>query len=97
MLGKPNSLRLLSKSDFMFIGSTTNLRLKWLLICTNFDYESGKVELFLNGKKVNQTEKKPITLSKDENKKSMVLRIGKYYLDGTPMIGKVVNVNIWDR
>ena len=60
----------------MFTGSTTNLQLKWLLICTTFDYESGKVTLFLNGKKMNQTEKKPITLSTDENKKSMILRIG---------------------
>ena len=38
--------------DFPFLGSvSSNIRLKWLSICLNIDYEAGTMELYLNGEK----------------------------------------------
>ena len=36
--------------DFDFNGTeTNNMRLKWLSICFNIDYDNGTMELYLNG------------------------------------------------
>ena len=38
--------------DFPFHGAvSSNIRLKWLSICLNIDYEAGTMELYLNGEK----------------------------------------------
>ena len=38
--------------DFPFLGAvSSNIRLKWLSICLNIDYEAGTMELYLNGEK----------------------------------------------
>ena len=38
--------------DFPFYGAvSSNIRLKWLSICLNIDYEAGTMELYLNGEK----------------------------------------------
>ena len=30
-------------------------------------------------------------------RKPLIMRIGYYNLDGTPLIGKIVDINVWDR
>ena len=36
--------------DFDFLGTeTNNIRLKWMSICFNIDYDNGTMELYLNG------------------------------------------------
>ena len=96
--GKPDGLYLLYKSNFKFNSSETkNLHLKWLGVFFNFDYVTGSVELFLNGNKAEESRNKKIIFPKDAGQKPLILRIGKYFLDGTPLIGKIVDINIWDR
>ena len=91
-------LRLYGKSDFIFNGTLAkNIRLKWLAICLNFDYVNGTVEMFLNGKRSQQKVKKPIALPEDSGEKPLIIRFGRYFYDDTPLIGKVVDINIWDR
>ena len=92
-------LRLYSKSDFIFNGTMAkNIRLKWLAICLNFDYVNGTVEMFLNGKKSPQKIRKPIVLPKDSDGTTpLIIRFGQYFYDDTPLIGKVVDINVWDR
>ena len=92
-------LRLYGKSDFIFNGTMAkNIRLKWLAICLNFDYVNGTVEMFLNGKKSQQKIRKPIVLPKDsEGALPLIIRFGQYFYDNTPLIGKVVDINVWDR
>ena len=91
-------LRLYGKSDFVFNGTLAkNIRLKWLAICLNFNYVNGTVDMFLNGKKNQQKIKKPIILPDDSEKKPLIIRFGYYYFDNTPLIGKVVDINVWDR
>ena len=98
LIGKPDKLRLLSKSDFLFNGTLAkNIRLKWMAICLNFNYEEGKVDLFLNGEKMPQIVKKPISLPDSSDNERLIVRMGRYYYDGTPLIGKIVDINIWDR
>jgi hypothetical protein len=98
ILGKPDMLRLYGKSDFIFNGTLAkNIRLKWLTICLNFDYVNGTVEMFLNGDKIKQTIKKPIILPYNSEKQPLIVRFGRYYYDSTPLIGQVVDINIWDR
>ena len=31
------------------------------------------------------------------SRKPLIIRIGKYYVDKTPLIGKIVDINVWDR
>ena len=91
-------LRLYGKSDFIFNGTLAkNIRLKWLAICLNFDYVNGTVEMFLNGAKIKQKIKKPIVLPNNSEKQPLIIRFGWYYYDSTPLIGQVVDINIWDR
>ena len=85
-------------ADFQFNGTDTkNIRLKWLAICINVDHASGKAEFFMNGARMEGKQRKNITRPLDYQQKPLVVRIGKYYIDGTPLIGKVVDINIWDR
>ena len=36
--------------DFDFLGTdTNNIRLKWMSICFNIDYDNGTMALYLNG------------------------------------------------
>ena len=91
-------LRLYGKSDFIFNGTLAkNIRLKWLAICLNFDYVNGTVEMFLNGDKIKQKIKKPIVLPDNSEKQPLIVRFGQYYYDSTPLIGQVVDINMWDR
>ena len=91
-------LRLYGKSDFIFNGTLAkNIRLKWLAICLNFDYDNGTVEMFLNGAKIKQKIKKPIFLPNNSENHPLIIRFGRYYYDSTPLIGQVVDINIWDR
>ena len=53
--------------------------------------------MFLNGKKITQKMKKAISLPPDSSTKPLIIRFGHYYYDSTPLIGKVVDINIWDR
>ena len=71
--------------------------MKWLAVCLNFDYDKGSVDLFLNGNKADRIQKNEIKLPKDSDQKSFIVRIGKFFVDGTPLIGKIVDINIWDR
>ena len=71
--------------------------MKWLAICLNFNYVNGTVEMFLNGKKSQQTIIKPIVLPEDSDEKPLIVRFGRYYYDDTPLIGRVVDINMWDR
>ena len=42
--------RMYGHYDFDFNGTeTNNMRLKWLSICFNIDYDNGTMELYLNG------------------------------------------------
>jgi hypothetical protein len=44
--GKPDQLRFLWKTDFKPEGDAKkNIRLKWMAICLNMDYVSGKVTI----------------------------------------------------
>ena len=91
-------LRLYGRSDFKFNGTLAkNIRLKWIAICLNFNYVNGTVEMFLNGEKNQQIIKKPIVLPEESNENPLIVRFGKYFYDKTPLLGKVVDINIWDR
>ena len=73
-----------------------NIQLKWLALCFNFNFVNGTTDLFMNGKRLKQNVKKPVTRG-DHEGKPLIIRIGKYYYDNTPLIGKVVDINFWDR
>ena len=90
-----------SYSSFPFSESTTNngkesIQLKWLALCFNFDFETGKTDLFMNGNRMKQNVRKPISRG-DHSGKPFLVRMGQYYFDKTPLIGKLVDINMWDR
>ena len=98
ILGKPDMIRLWGAADFKFNGTfVKNIRLKWLAICFNFNYVNGTVDMFLNGKKSQQKFRRSIVLPEDSDEKPLIVRFGRYFYDNTPLIGKVVDINMWDR
>ena len=54
---------------------------KWTSLCIAMDFENDKVVLFFNGK----------------NRYEKIRRLGHYFFDNKPIIGKLINVNIWGR
>jgi len=63
----------------------------------NFDYINGTVEMFLNGNQIQQKIKKSLSLPVASENLPLIVRFGRYYYDDTPLIGKVVNINMWNR
>ena len=61
--------------DFNFDGVTTNIRLKWLSICFNIDYNNGTMQLYLNGHPLPATQRKPMALPEDAD--TVACRMGK--------------------
>ena len=96
--GEPDRLKIWYRTNFRFNSTETkNIRLKWLAACINFDFISGKVDFFLNGKQMEGKQTRNATLPSDAGGKPLIVRIGKLYTDGTPLIGKIVDINMWDR
>ena len=88
-------------STFPFDESTSNngkqnIQLKWLALCFNFNFINGTTDVFMNGERLKQNVKKPITRG-DYLGKPFIIRMGQYYFDRTPLIGKLVDINVWDR
>ena len=55
------------------------------------------MELFLNGEPLWPKQRKPMELPPDWETSPMIVRLGRYYFDDTPLIGKIVDFNMWDR
>ncbi|XP_023345432.1 uncharacterized protein LOC111714532, partial [Eurytemora carolleeae] len=76
------------------------LERKWLHLCASIDIEKDEVILYLNGKSdfKSQTPTKSIKSKISKNTEvPMVIRLGHYYFDTKPLIGKLAEVNVWDR
>ena len=65
------------------------------------DFANDISDLYINGEIYNNTELRklrPMNAKLSEQKDlSMLIRIGHYYFDNKPLIGKIVNVNVWSR
>ena len=82
---------------------------KWTHACVVGDFTKDKTSLFLNGKKINQTEFKFSKGLLTENYFSEELRLsreivpgfsvefGRHAYDSAPIIGELVDINAWDR
>ena len=85
-----------------------NSILKWTHACVVGDFTNDKTTLFLNGKKINETEFK-FRNSFPKNYFSAELRssgeifsgfsveFGRYAYDSNPIIGELLDINAWDR
>ena len=85
-----------------------NSLLKWAHICVVGDFTNDKTTLFLNGKKINETEF-PFSKSFPDDYYSEELRLsgeilpgfsvefGRYCFDSAPIIGELLDINAWDR
>ena len=59
-------------------------------VCLNIDYDNGTTELFLNGARLPQKVRRRMELpSEAEQSPPLIVRLGHYYFDKTPLIGKV--------
>ena len=91
-------LRIYGHTDFIFNStSTKNIRLKWMAICYAIDYDNGTMEMFLNGEKLPQKSRKAMALPENSDSLPLVVRLGRYYYDNTPLLGKIIDFNMWDR
>ena len=95
---KGHFVRIYGHTDFIFDStSTKNIRLKWMAICYSIDYDNGTMEMFLNGEKLPQKSRKALALPENADSLPLVVRLGRYYYDNTPLLGKIVDFNMWDR
>ena len=84
--------------DFKFNGTDTNNgRLKWLSICFQIDYDEGTMKLSLNGEALYPVSRKPMALPSSGDNAPLIVRLGRYWFDDTPLIGKIIDFNLWDR
>ena len=73
---------------------------KWNSLCIAIDFKHDDRVLYLNGKNRNESGR---VLRPMNGKLStatalpMVVRLGHYFFDNKPLIGKLVDVNIWSR
>ena len=83
--------------NFSDISETTNLRLKWLSLCFNIDYENGTANISLNGEILKQTKSKKMVRPDDHESNDVIVHLGRRFGKNEPLIGKMVNFNMWDR
>ena len=87
--------------------SKNSLR-KWTHACVVGDFTSDKTTLFLNGKKINETEIKfsksfPKGYFSKELRSSgeiipgFTVEFGRGAFDNNPIIGELLDINVWDR
>ena len=87
--------------------SKNNIR-KWMHVCVVGDFTNDKTTLFLNGKKINETEFKfsksfPEEYFSEELRSSGAMlsgfsvEFGRYSFDKAPIIGELLDINAWDR
>ena len=75
-----------------------NLRLKWLSICLNIDYENGTMEFFLNGKVLKLSKAVGhMERPHDHQSKALIVHVGRRMGKLSSIIGKIVDFNLWDR
>ena len=78
---------------------------KWNKICISFDFLRHEAQGSFNGhlsEKVSNVHAIALEDTIDTNNKTfkpkfMSISVGRYYFDKTPLIGKMVNINIWNR
>ena len=93
-------LRLSLIEDFMFnTKKQENVQLNWLSICFSISFESDTMILLLNGEKIQSSNKRKslIEVSGRTDSSSLIVELGSYHFDDTMLIGKIVDVNMWDR
>ena len=87
--------------------SRNSLR-KWAHICVVGDFTNDKTALFLNGKKINETEFEFSTSFPDDYYSEELrstgdilpgfsVEFGRYIYDSAPIIGDLMDINVWDR
>ena len=73
---------------------------KWISICITIDFKNDDRVFYLNGRirKGRGRALRPMN-GKLSNATAlpMVVRLGHYFFDNKPLIGKLVDVNIWSR
>ena len=89
-------IRMWGGYDFIFEGTNSkNIRQKWLSICFNINYEDGTMEFYLNGRELKASQMNPMKLPNKTD--ILIVRLGRYFFDDTPLIGKIYDFNLWDE
>ena len=85
-----------------------NMLRKWNKLCASFDFKENQAQFSFNGIVSNIVKPDPHCpnyngtfdgnkISKAPQDKDLTLNFGMYFFDGNPFIGKIVNINAWDR
>lgn len=69
-------------------------------MCTSLDFPADNWQLFVNGQEIpgQSSSLRPLTGKMSDAKDlPMVVRLAHYFFDDKPIIGKIVDFNLWDR
>ena len=99
-LVKSNRVTVDGISGHYFNPKRYSLISKWTGFCVALDFHNNTWDMRINGKE--NTGKKTWARPTDgfmsnNTDLPMVIRIGHYYFDNKPIIGRIVDINIWSR
>jgi hypothetical protein len=73
---------------------------RWTSFCFALDFEADSVAWYVDGRPFLGPEGHPNPLSallSNNTELPMVVRIGHYYFDNKPLIGRLIDINMWSR
>ena len=78
-----------------------NIRNKWTSVCHSLDFTNDKWSMAINGNSNMSSLSNyngPLNSKFSDNVTTpMMIRVGHYYFDNKPILGKIVDFNVWDR
>ena len=81
--------------------SDINLNLKWTSICVAVDLDADDLKVAINGDLNATTRKEDDRTLREkftgDSSLPMTVRVGHYYFDNKPMIGKIMDFHMWNR
>ena len=100
-IGRDGDRFYLDGIESIYLEDAFSLASKWTSICVAFDFSGDRWEYLVNGKRLKYKRTsylRPLNgRMSDDKDLPMVVRLGHYYFDNKPIIGKMIDFHLWDR
>jgi hypothetical protein len=72
---------------------------RWTSFCFSLDFEGDSINMYVDGRPmIREIYINPLSaLLSNNTELPMVVRIGHYYFDNKPLIGRLIDINMWSR
>ena len=91
----------LNKKYFLKDDAPANYMGRWTSLCIAMDFVTDTTVYYTGGKEFQGSSGRPLrklsSFLSNRTDLPMVVRLGHYYFDNKPMIGKMVDIHMWSR